>query len=204
MYVILCMIWSSWNSNGDEHHLIHIHTYTYIYMIHATRAIHKLLDTYNCIIPLHFSVHTTHIHTRTRLRNRTRTRSRTRTHTRTHTHTNIHTHTHTHTLTHTYTHALAYAHTLADREIHNGHGFDYCCVHERARIRHLMWDSYVWHDSLICVIWLIHMTDGSVYECARIRHLYVWHDSLICVTWLIHMCDMTHSYMCDMTPSHAW
>jgi len=21
----------------------------------------------------------------------------------------------------------------------------------------------------------------------------VWHDSFICVTWLIHMCDMTHS-----------
>jgi len=26
-------------------------------------------------------------------------------------------------------------------------------------------------------------------------HLYVWHDSFICVTWLIHMCDMTHSYV---------
>jgi len=23
----------------------------------------------------------------------------------------------------------------------------------------------------------------------------VWHDSFICVTWLIHMCDMTHSYV---------
>ena len=38
-------------------------------------------------------------------------------------------------------------------------------------------------------------------------HLYVWHDSFICVTWLIHMCDMTHScvpwliHMCDMTHS---
>ena len=27
-------------------------------------------------------------------------------------------------------------------------------------------------------------------------HSYVWHDSFICVTWLIHMCDMTHSYVC--------
>jgi len=26
-------------------------------------------------------------------------------------------------------------------------------------------------------------------------HSYVWHDSFICVTWLIHMCDMTHSYV---------
>jgi len=24
---------------------------------------------------------------------------------------------------------------------------------------------------------------------------YVWHDSFICVTWLIHKCDMTHSYV---------
>jgi len=24
-------------------------------------------------------------------------------------------------------------------------------------------------------------------------HSYVWHDSFICVTWLIHVCDLTHS-----------
>ena len=38
-------------------------------------------------------------------------------------------------------------------------------------------------------------------------HWYVWHDSFICVTWLIHICDMTHWYvwchmfidMCDVT-----
>ena len=49
-------------------------------------------------------------------------------------------------------------------------------------------------------------------------HLYVWHDSFICVTWLIRMCDMTHSYVghdsfiCvtwlmltrDTTPSNVW
>jgi len=44
---------------------------------------------------------------------------------------------------------------------------------------------YVWHDSLICVTWLIHM--------CHMTHTYVWHDSFICVTWLIHICDMTHS-----------
>ena len=50
-----------------------------------------------------------------------------------------------------------------------------------------MTHSFVWHDSFICVTWLIHMCDMT--------HSYVWHDSFICVTWLIHMCDMTHSYV---------
>jgi len=60
----------------------------------------------------------------------------------------------------------------------------------------------VWHDSYICVTWLIPMCDMT--------HTYVWHDSYICVTWLIHMCDMTHtyvwhdSYMCDMTHTYVW
>jgi len=26
-------------------------------------------------------------------------------------------------------------------------------------------------------------------------HSYMWHDSFICVTWLIHMCDITHSQL---------
>jgi len=50
-----------------------------------------------------------------------------------------------------------------------------------------MTHSYVWHDSFICVTYLIHMCD--------ISHSYVWHDSFICVTWLMHMCDMTHAYV---------
>jgi len=70
----------------------------------------------------------------------------------------------------------------------------------------------VWHDSVICVTWLIHMCDMT--------HSYVWRDSFICVTWHIHMCDTTHScvwhdpficvtrlnhHMCGMTPSsHVW
>jgi len=51
--------------------------------------------------------------------------------------------------------------------------------------------SYVWHDSFICVTWLI-----SICMC-DMTHSYVWHDSFlyICVTWLIHMCGMTHSWM---------
>jgi len=46
---------------------------------------------------------------------------------------------------------------------------------------------YVWHDSLICVTWLIHMCDMT--------HSYVWRDSFICVTWLIHTCNVTHYYV---------
>jgi len=45
---------------------------------------------------------------------------------------------------------------------------------------HRQWHLLVWHDSSICVTWLIHMCDMTLF---------------ICVTWLIHMCDMTYSYV---------
>ena len=55
-----------------------------------------------------------------------------------------------------------------------------------------MWHvTYVWHDSYICVTWLIHMCEMT--------HSYVWHDWFIRVTWLTHVCDMTHLYGC-----HDW
>jgi len=44
----------------------------------------------------------------------------------------------------------------------------------------------LWHDSYICVTWLIHMGDMT--------HSFVWHDSFICVTWLIYLWNMTHWY----------
>ena len=59
--------------------------------------------------------------------------------------------------------------------------------------------SYEWHDSFICMTWLIHLRDMTPSS--------VWHDSFICVTWLIYMCDMTHlyvwrdSFIC-VTPTH--
>jgi len=73
-----------------------------------------------------------------------------------------------------------------------------------------MTHSYVWHDSFICVTWLIHMCDMT--------HSYVWHDSFICVVSLTYMCDMTHSYvwrdpficvtwpihMCGITHLYVW
>jgi len=41
---------------------------------------------------------------------------------------------------------------------------------------------YVWHDSFLCVPWLIFM-------CAM-THSCVCHDSFLCVPWLIPMCAM--------------
>ena len=46
----------------------------------------------------------------------------------------------------------------------------------------------LWHDSSICVTWLIHMRDMT--------HSYVSHDSFACVTWL--------TYVCAMPCSHVW
>ena len=73
----------------------------------------------------------------------------------------------------------------------------------RARLQVLLsvHDHYVWHDSFICVTWLIHMCDMThtyvwplSHSCvARDSFVCVWHDSFICVTWLVHACDMPHS-----------
>jgi len=56
---------------------------------------------------------------------------------------------------------------------------------------------HVWHDSSICVTWLMQMFEMT--------QPYVWHDSLpslgtlllmtSCVTWLVDMCDMTRWYV---------
>ena len=65
------------------------------------------------------------------------------------------------------------------------------------------------YDSIICMIWLIHMRDmtysrlwpaSSVFVTWRncvcpMTHSYVHHDSFICVTWLIHVCDVPHAYV---------
>jgi len=59
-------------------------------------------------------------------------------------------------------------------------------VNNRFLFVHICLFWHVWHDSFVCVTWLILMRD--------MPHSYVWPDSFICVTWLIHMCDMTHSY----------
>jgi len=77
--------------------------------------------------------------------------------------------------------------------------------------------SYVWHEALLCVTWLICMCD--------ITHSCVWHETFPFVTWLVSICGMTHFYarydwvlcvivlflretwihpICDMTHSYVW
>jgi len=45
-----------------------------------------------------------------------------------------------------------------------------------------------WHDSQI---WGFSHPDTT----HSMTHSYLWHDSLMCATWLIHMCDLMHSYL---------
>ena len=89
-----------------------------------------------------------------------------------------------------------------------------------------------WHDSFICVTWVIHMCDmthshswhvsfmcvtGLMYTCVT-TYSHVWRFSFFCVTKRILTCDMSDAYMwhdsfmcvawlfhvCDMTPSCVW
>jgi len=55
--------------------------------------------------------------------------------------------------------------------------------------------TYVWHDSFVCLTWLIHRGDMT--------HSHVRHDSFICETWLIDMCDTMIIRMSHMIHSHV-
>ena len=44
-------------------------------------------------------------------------------------------------------------------------------------------------------IWLIYMHMAGFIHMCDVTRSPMWHDSLICVTWLIHMCDMTHLHV---------
>ena len=47
------------------------------------------------------------------------------------------------------------------------------------------WLVHTWHDSFMCVTWLIHMCDVAHTHVTWL--MYTWHDSRIC--------DMTHTYV---------
>ena len=65
----------------------------------------------------------------------------------------------------------------------------------------------MWHDSLICVMWLILKkwnTSRAIYMasvCVRVWHMDIWHDALIHVTWLADICDaLLHWYIGQLIP----
>ena len=70
-----------------------------------------------------------------------------------------------------------------------------------------MTGSYVWHDIVVCVPWLIHtcaITHSYTRRLWLRSHLdagdvFSWHVWLCCVIWLDHICNMTKSYVC-----HGW
>jgi len=76
-----------------------------------------------------------------------------------------------------------------------------------------MTHSHEWHDSFMCVTWLMHdMTHSCVWHdscmsatrgicMCDVTHWFVSQDAFTCVTWLIHMCVLTHSYL---TNSYLW
>jgi len=53
---------------------------------------------------------------------------------------------------------------------------------------------HVWHDSFVCVIWLIRTCDKW-----DMTHSCVWHDGFKGLTWLIHV----RVWGCHVTPSHV-
>ena len=70
--------------------------------------------------------------------------------------------------------------------------------------------SYVWHDSFMCVTWLVHMGDTThsyVWHVCDMTHSYVWHVCDMTHSYVWHVCDTTHSYVwhvCDTTHSYVW
>jgi len=58
-----------------------------------------------------------------------------------------------------------------------------------------MTHSYVWHDSFICVTWLIHMIHDSFVRVTGLIHGNMTGLIHGYMTWLIHMYAMTHSYV---------
>jgi len=77
-------------------------------------------------------------------------------------------------------------------------------IHRNSCIWVILWQTEFLcrnSDVFLCMSlpWPIHMKSSVT------THSYVWHDSFICVTWLIHACDMTHSYVChDSSYVFVW
>jgi len=79
---------------------------------------------------------------------------------------------------------------LVSRTSHVAHMNDSCRAYER--VMSPICTSHV--ASFICATWLVHKWDMTHTYARGMTHSYAWHDSFVCVTWLICMRDMTHSY----------
>jgi len=85
---------------------------------------------------------------------------------------------------------------------------------------------HAWHDSFICVTWLIYLCDEthlqvwhdslSLFASLSLSLFHAWYDSLICVTRLTYMCEIERErervtereymwdMMRDMTHLYVW
>jgi len=55
--------------------------------------------------------------------------------------------------------------------------------------------TFIWNSIVVLLFTHHFASGAECAHVCDMTHSYVWHDSFICVTWLIHMCDMTHSYV---------
>ena len=60
-------------------------------------------------------------------------------------------------------------------------------------IHKVQWLIHMWHDSVDRWADSTNGIVRSLIELDAYSH--VWHDSFICVTWLIHICDMTNPHV---------
>jgi len=133
-------------------------------------------------------------HTRTHTHTHAHACIRTHSHAHTHAHARAHTHTHTHTHTHAHTHTHTQGHDRACNAVQ---------VNFRSAVFLVGLSVYEWHDSFICVTWLIlTWLLRMCFHIGGMTHSWVRYDSFvclpcrctfICVTWLIHSSDMTYS-----------
>jgi len=97
-----------------------------------------------------------------------------------HKHTHTHTHTHAHSCRCNVKRCIGYFKLQVN--------FQNRAIHYGALLRKMTYtDKTCYISSSTCI--------KTWYKVAKMYSMSVWHDSFICVTWLIHMCDMPNAYV---------